>query len=73
MNTTMKLGGAVAAACAACCAVSVVPALIAGTSLVAIGGAATVWGFGIAALAVPVTALYFLSRARPRALRTFNR
>ena len=64
MNTTMKLGGAAAAACAACCAVSVVPAVMAGTSLVAIGGAASVWGLGIAALAVPVTALYFLSRRK---------
>ena len=64
MNTTMKLGGAAAAACAACCAVSVVPAVMAGTSLVAIGGAAAVWGLGIAALAVPVTALYFLSRRK---------
>ena len=64
MNTTMKLGGAAAAACAACCAVSVVPAVMAGTSLVAIGGATTVWGLGIAALAVPVTALYFLSRRK---------
>jgi hypothetical protein len=64
MNTTMKLGSAAAAACAACRAVSIVPALMAGTSLVAIGGAASAWGPGIAALAVPVTGLYLLSRRK---------
>ena len=37
MNTTMKLAGAATAACVACCAVSIVPAVIAGTSLAAIG------------------------------------
>ena len=63
MNTTMKLTGA-AAACVACCAVSVVPAIIAGTSLVAIGGAASAWGVGFAALAVPVAGFYFLSRRK---------
>ena len=72
MNTTMKLGGAAAAACAACCAVSVVPAVMAGTSLVAIGGATTVWGLGIAALAVPVTALYFLSRRKAAPAANFQ-
>ena len=72
MNTTMKLGGAAAAACAACCAVSVVPAVMAGTSLVAIGGATAVWGLGIAALAVPVTALYFLSRRKAAPAANFQ-
>jgi hypothetical protein len=64
MNRTMKLTGAAAAACAACCAVSVGPALLAGTSLVAIGGAASAWGLGLVALAVPVAGLYFLSRRK---------
>ena len=67
MNTTMKLGGAAAAACAACCAVSVVPAVMAGTSLVAIGGATTVWGLGIAALAVPVDRALFSITPQGRA------
>ncbi|MGB3386826.1 MAG: hypothetical protein WBA88_02465 [Pseudaminobacter sp.] len=62
MNTTLKLAGAATAACAACCAVGVVPAVLAGTSLVAIGGATFTWGLWIAALAVPVIGLYFLSR-----------
>lgn len=67
MKTSLKLAGAAGAAtvaCAACCAVSIVPALLAGTSLVAIGGAASIWGVGLALLAVPVAGLYFWSRRR---------
>jgi hypothetical protein len=60
----MKLAGGLTAACAACCAVSIIPALVAGTSLAAIGGAGSVWGFGVAALAVPFAALYVLSRRK---------
>jgi hypothetical protein len=60
----MKLGGAAAAACAACCAVSIAPAVMAATTLAAIGGAAFAWGLGIAALALPVAGLYFLSRRK---------
>jgi hypothetical protein len=52
------------AACVACCAVSIVPALLAGSSLIAIGGAAASWGLPIALLAVPVAGLYLLSRRR---------
>jgi hypothetical protein len=64
MNSTMTLAGGLTAACAVCCAVSVVPALLAGTSLAVIGGAASTWGIGLAALAVPVAALYVLSRRK---------
>jgi hypothetical protein len=64
MNTTFKLAGGAVAACAACCAVSIVPAVLAGTSLLAIGGAASTWGLCIVALAVPVGGLYFLSRRK---------
>ncbi len=64
MNTTLKLAGAATAACAACCALSIAPALLAGTSLVAIGGTASTWGLWIAALAVPVVGLYLLSRRK---------
>lgn len=72
MNTSMKLAGAGVAACAACCAVSVVPALLAGTSLLAIGGAASAWGVGIAALTVPVALLYFLARRKSLATANFQ-
>lgn len=64
MNTTLKLAGAATAAGAACCVVSIVPAVLAGTSLVAIGGAASTWGLWIAALALPVVGLYLLSRRK---------
>lgn len=64
MNSTMKLAGGLTAACTACCAVSILPALLAGTSLAMIGGAVSTWGIGLAALAVPVAALYVLSRRK---------
>jgi hypothetical protein len=64
MTTSLKLTGAAAAACAACCAISIAPALIAGPSLVAIGSAASTWGVGFIALAIPVVGLYFLSRRK---------
>jgi hypothetical protein len=66
MNSTTKLAGGLTAACAACCAVSIVPAFLAGTSVAAIGGAASTWGIGVAALAIPVVALYGLSRRKAR-------
>jgi hypothetical protein len=52
------------AACAACCAVSIVPAFVAGTSLAALGSAAWVWGGGLFALVVMATggALYLVQR-----------
>lgn len=65
MNTTMKLAGAATAACAACCAVGIVPAVLAGTSLVAMGGAAATWGIWIAVLAAPVAGICLLSRRKP--------
>jgi hypothetical protein len=58
----MKLAGGLTAACAACYAVSIIPALLAGTSLAVIGGAASTWGFGVA----PFAALYALSRRKGR-------
>lgn len=64
MNTTLKIGGGVVAACAACCAVSIVPAVVTGASLAALGSAAWVWGAGLSALAVIAVsgALYLLQR-----------
>lgn len=64
MNTSLKLAGAATVACAACCAVSIVPAFLAGTTLVAIGGAAYIWGIGLVLLAVLAVGRYFLSRRR---------
>lgn len=64
MNTNLKLAALGTADCAACCAISIMPAVLAGTSLVAIGGAAPTWGLWIAALAVPVVGLYLLSRRK---------
>ena len=68
MNNALKLGGLAAAACSACCAVSVVPAIMAGTGLAAVG-AATLWTWtpAIALLAVPIGTLYFLWRRKPHA------
>lgn len=72
MNSTIKVAGAVTAACAACCAVSIVPVVLAGTSLVAIGGAASTWGFAFAALALPVAGFYFLARRKGAPNGTFQ-
>lgn len=52
MNTSAKIGGGVVAACAVCCAAPVLPALLAGTGVAALGGAAWAWGGGLAALVV---------------------
>jgi hypothetical protein len=57
MKTTLKLAGAATAACAA-------PVIVAGTSLVAIGGAASTWGRWIGSLAVPVVGPYLFSRRK---------
>lgn len=65
MNTSLKLAGAATVACAACCAVSIVPAFFAGTTLVAIGSASYLWGIGFLLLALPVAGLYLLSRRKP--------
>jgi hypothetical protein len=64
MNTTLKVGGGVVAACAACCAYSIIPVLVAGTSLAALGSAAWVWGGGLFALAAIAAggALYLVQR-----------
>ena len=67
MNNALKMGGLAVAACAACCAVSIVPAVVAGTSIAAVG-AATLWTWtpAVALLAVPIGTLYFLWRRKPR-------
>lgn len=65
MNTTMKTaaaGGALITACAACCAVSIVPTIAVGTGLFAIGGAAAAWGGALLLLAVPAVGVYYMSR-----------
>mgnify|MGYP003383219465 FL=1 len=64
MNTSVKIGSGVVAACAACCAVSVVPAFLAGTSLAAISAATLTWSGSLAALAVAAAAaaLYLAHR-----------
>ena len=65
MNTTMKTaaaGGALITACAACCAVSIVPTIALGTGLAAVGGAAAVWGGVALLLAVPVVGIYYMSK-----------
>ncbi|MCA0046214.1 hypothetical protein LB577_04485 [Mesorhizobium sp. B283B1A] len=64
MKNTPKWAGAVTAACAACCAIAVVPSALVGTGLAAIAGAACTWGLGLLALAVPVGGLYLLSRRK---------
>lgn len=72
MKNTLKWAGAATAACAACCAVAVVPGALVGTSLAAIAGAACAWGLGLLALAVPVGGIYFLSRRKAAPAATFQ-
>ncbi|WP_245267544.1 hypothetical protein [Mesorhizobium sp. WSM1293] len=72
MKNTLKWAGAATAACAACCAVAVVPTALVGTSLAAIVGAACTWGIGLLALAVPVGGVYFLSRRKAAPAATFQ-
>lgn len=65
MNTTIKsaaAGGALLTACAACCAVSIVPTLALGTGLFAIGGAAVAWGGAALLVVVPAFGIYHMSR-----------
>lgn len=68
MNTTTKLAGGAVAACVACCAISVLPAVLASSGLLAVGGAT--WGLGAALVAVPAGAMYLLSRRQPASPRT---
>lgn len=70
MQTTTKIaatGGVALAACAACCAVSIVPAVVAGAGFAAVGGAVATWGVPALLLAVPV-GIYLMSR-KPSASR----
>lgn len=64
MDSGLKLAGGVTVACAACCAVTIVPALFAGTSVLAIGGATAFWGVAALAFAVPMGALVAFSRRK---------
>ncbi|MBB3649184.1 hypothetical protein FHX14_005418 [Rhizobium sp. BK619] len=70
MNTGMKLTGAAVAACAACCAVSVVPLMLASVGTVLVGSALVKWGAIAVLLIVPVVGLLLLSRrkAAPQAV-----
>ncbi|MFG1423120.1 hypothetical protein [Roseixanthobacter liquoris] len=60
----MKVGGGLLAACALCCAATILPAILAGTGLVAMGGAAWAWGGGAAVLAIAAAsgAIYIAQR-----------
>jgi hypothetical protein len=64
MNPSLKLFGLAAAVCAACCAVSLFPAAIAGLSLASVGVAATQWGAALFLITIPVAALYLLSQRK---------
>ncbi|MGO6738085.1 hypothetical protein ACC732_26745 [Rhizobium ruizarguesonis] len=66
----MKLTGAAVAACAACCAVSVVPLVLASVGTILVGTALVKWGAIAVLLIVPVVGLLLLSRrkAAPQAV-----
>lgn len=70
MNTSVKIGGGLVAACAVCCAATILPAVLAGTGLAALGGVAWAWGGGLSALAAVAGGgwLYFASRRTSPAL-----
>ncbi|MBP2449951.1 hypothetical protein [Rhizobium leguminosarum] len=72
MNTGIKLTGAAVAACAACCAVSVAPLMLASAGTVLVGGAIVKWGAIAAVLVVPVTGLLWLSRRKAVPRATFE-
>lgn len=70
MSTPSKVavtGGAALAACAACCAVSIMPAVVVGSGLVALGGATALWGSAALLLALPVVGVFYMSRRKPKA------
>ncbi|MGO7134920.1 hypothetical protein [Rhizobium leguminosarum] len=64
MNTGMKLTGAAVAACAACCAVSIVPLVLASVGTILVGSALVKWGAVAVLLIVPVVGLLLLSRRK---------
>ncbi|NEK19496.1 hypothetical protein [Rhizobium leguminosarum] len=70
----MKLTGAAVAACAACCAVSVVPLVLASVGTILVGGALVKWGAVAVLLIVPVVGLLLLSRrkAAPQAVENLT-
>lgn len=72
MNAGMKLTGAAIAACAACCAVSVVPLMLASAGTVLVGGALVKWGAVAVLLLVPAAGLLVLSRRRAPPQATFE-
>lgn len=72
MQTSTKIVGTAGvglAACAACCAVSVVPALAAGSGLVALGGAVATWSAAALLIAVPIAGVIYMSRRSPSAAK----
>ncbi|KQS91041.1 hypothetical protein ASG42_11135 [Rhizobium sp. Leaf391] len=64
MHTTTKLAGAAAVACAACCAIPLVPALIGGAGLLVTGAAMPFWAVAALALTLPLASLLVLSRRK---------
>lgn len=74
MNTSAKTGGGLVAARAVCCAATILPAVLAGTGLAALGGVAWAWGGGLSALAAVAGGgwLYFASRRTSPALADAN-
>jgi hypothetical protein len=64
MNTGLKLTGAAIAACAACCAFSVAPLMLASASAVLVGGTIVKWGAIAILLVVSVVGLLVLLRRK---------
>lgn len=63
MGSMFKIAGFATAACAACCTVSLFPALLAGAGVLAVGGAAATWSLWAVAFTIPALAfVYFLRR-----------
>jgi len=72
MSTGLKLTGAATAACAVCCAVSIVPPMLASASAVFVSGAIAKWGAIAILLVVPVVGLLVLSRRKAARQATFE-
>jgi len=72
MRTGLMLTGAAAAACAVCCAVSIVPPMLASAGAVFASGAIVKWGAIAIVLVVPVVGLLVLSRRKAAPQATFE-
>lgn len=70
MNSTMKLGTGVVAACAAGCAVTLAPAILAGAGGAAFAGAAFSWKGAVASAAVAGVAAAVVLMRRSRSKRS---